>query len=395
VRDKALRWLPVAVLAVGALAAWLMAHGRPGPEARERSDPSPLVQVLEVRPRDLQVTVRSQGAIQPRTEIDLVAEVPGRVVAIAPALAAGGSFEEGAVLIELDRHDAQVALDRARAGLVRSESETILAAKRLKRLRGLADHEIASTADLEAAYHEERIARAQRDEARAALAQATRNLERTRILAPFSGRVRSKHVDTGQYVAAGTPVARIYSSDAFEVRLPISSSDLAYLDLPDSRLLDRNVESFPPVRLTADFAGHAATWTGRIVRTGAAIAPQSRMLHLVARVDGPRSEPGSAASRAQPVPLTVGLFVQAEILGRSYEDVFVVPRSALRAPSEVLVVDGGGRLRARAIDVLKIDGERVLAESGLAPGERVALDAAQRPDGMRVRAALVNPENSP
>ena len=101
------------------------------------------------------------------------------------------------------------------------------------------------------------------------------------------------------------------------------------------------------------------------------------------------------ASQDLPVSLTVGLFVQAEILRRRFEDVFVVPRSALRGRSGVLVVDEDQRLRARSIDVLRIDGERVLANSGLAPGDRVALNAAQTPDGMRIRAVLIDSETAP
>jgi RND family efflux transporter MFP subunit len=394
VNEKARRWLPVPVLAVGALAAWLVAHGRSGPEAQARVDPGPLVRVLEMQPRDVQVTVLSQGTVDPRAEIDLVAEIRGRAVSVAPALAAGGFFEEGDLLVELDSHDARVAVDRARAVLARSQSEASLASHRLERLRRLAESEIASPADLEEAHHEERIARARMAEARAAHAQSTRNLERTRLLAPFTGRVRSKHIDTGQYVTAGTPVARVYSADSFEVRLPIPNSELAYLDLSELGSIETPEGTSPVVHLHADFAGRRVDWSGRIVRMEAAIAPESRMLHVVARVDDPLKATAGRATPDAPVPLTVGLFVHAEILGRSFEGVFVVPRSALRGRSQVLVVDEDERLRAREVRVLRVEGEHVLASSGLVPGDRVALNAAQALEGMRIRTALIAPDTA-
>jgi RND family efflux transporter MFP subunit len=395
VKDTLLRWLPIPVLVFGALAAWLVGHGRSAPEVREPEASLRLVHVLEVHPSDLRITVPSHGTVEPRTEIDLVAEAGGRVVSVAPGLAAGGAFEAGEVLVELDPHDAEVEVDRAEAVLARIEGEVSLSGRRLRRLRALAERDIASRAELEEAEDENRIARARLKEARATLRQAARDLERTRVQAPFPGRVRTKQVDVGQFVVAGTPLARVYAVDSFEVRLPIQSSDLAYLDLPESRGANAEGAAGPAVGLRAEFAGRPAHWTGRIVRTEAAISPQSRTLHLVARVEDPigrRSENGGDPTLA---PLTVGLFVEAQILGRTFDDVVVLPRSALRGRSEVLVVDEANRLRARTVEVLRIDGDQVVAGSGLVAGERVSVSAAQALDGMRVRPAVVQPETTP
>ena len=69
-------------------------------------------------------------------------------------------------------------------------------------------------------------------QAQANLRLAQLNLEYTEVRAPFAGRVRDKHVDMGQFVARGTPVARVYAVDYAEVRLPIPDADTAYVDLP-------------------------------------------------------------------------------------------------------------------------------------------------------------------
>lgn len=106
------------------------------------------------------------------------------------------------------------------------------------------------------------------------------------------------------------------------------------------------------------------------------------MVHVVARVEDPYGRrPGAAHA-----PLPVGLFVEAEIVGRTARGVVVLPRSALRGDDQVLVVDGEDRLRFRDVTVLRRDREEVLIRAGLAGGERVCVSALEAPvDGMRVR----------
>ena len=93
-------------------------------------------------------------------------------------------------------------------------------------------------------------------------------------------------------------------------------------------------------------------------------------------------------------PLAVGLFVEADIVGRIARDVFVLPLVALRpgnpmdpdAPDAVHVIDAENRLRIRPIEVLRTERELVVIGEGLAPGEQVSLSPLQAVvDGMRVR----------
>ena len=143
-------------------------------------------------------------------------------------------------------------------------------------------------------------ARAALSSAQAALAQAERNLEKTRISAPFAGRVLRKNVDIGQYVTPGTPMATIYSVDYAEIRLPLPDEELAYVDLPLSYRGDASQKRQPVVRLRSEFGQRNHSWAGRIVRTDGTIDPQTRMIHAIAQVPdpygrGPRS--GSSPSR--------------------------------------------------------------------------------------------------
>ena len=50
-------------------------------------------------------------------------------------------------------------------------------------------------------------------------------LERSNIIAPYTGRVLSKSVDVGQVVSVGTELAEIYAVDYVEIRLPLKNKD--------------------------------------------------------------------------------------------------------------------------------------------------------------------------
>jgi len=383
VNERLRSWLPLPILAVGALGAWGLAQGRPEPTGPAAAAPAPLVAVVEAQRRSERIRVRTHGTVEARTEIDLVAEIAARVAVVSPALAAGAFFEAGDVLVELDGGDVELALERAEAAVLRARSELGLADARLARHQTLAQSQIASAARLEESEHARRMAAARLREARAMREQSRRDLDRTRIRAPFAGRVRSQQVDQGQFVARGTPLARIYAVDSAEVRLPISTSELVHLDVPIAGRSPNESASGSRALLRASFAGGVSEWEARIVRAEGEIAPRSRMIHVVARVDDPY---GRRSKGARP-PLTVGLFVEAEILGRTLDGVFVLPRSALRPPDEVLVVDADERLRASRVEVLRVAHDRILVGAGLYSGARVVVSALGAVEGTVVRAA--------
>lgn len=377
---------PLLVLAVAAAGTVVIVRAGPDVEKVTPAPTLPLVRVRVVEPTEERLVVASQGSVVPSTESDLVAEVSGRIEWIAPGFRAGGFFRGGDELLRLDPRDYEVAvrgataeIAQARVALAREEAEAELARSEWEELgRGEPSPLVLRRPQLEEA-------RARLAAAEAALAKAKLDLERTHLVAPYDGRVRRAHVDLGEFVNRGVPLATIYGIDFAEVRLPVPDAELAYLDVPLARGADGEGETRgPEVRLRTHFAGELHEWRGRVVRSEGELDPQTRMVHLVAQVQdpyGPVAESGG-------IPLAVGMFVEAEILGRTVRDVVELPREALRGEHEVLVVGDAGRLRFRAVDVLRAGEETVLVEGGLERGERVVispLDLAV--DGMEVEIA--------
>ncbi len=399
---------PIAILILGVCIVIVVFATKPTVTPRPADIPRPLIRTVTVEPQRVQFVVEASGTVAPTTAGDLVPQVSGEVVWVSPAFVSGGFFEKGEPLLRIDRADYEVALESARANVAAAESEFARTKKELERQRRLADRSVASEARIDDAENAYRVARARLREARSELQRAERDIERTEILAPYDGRVRSEAVDVGQFVSRGTMVARLYAVDFAEVRLPLPDRELAYLDLAldyrerseialepgESELVIEQVEPMlviedPAVILEAEFAGALHEWEGRIVRTEGEIDPKSRMVHVVARVADPY---GRSSDVARP-PLAVGLFVDAEIMGRVVDDAYVVPRAALRAwegsdIDQVLVVDAESRLRFRAVEILRTERDRVIIGAGLEPGERVCISPIRAvTDGMFVEVA--------
>ena len=347
------------------------------PEEKKRPFNTLAVMADRARVDDVQLMVRTQGETQPRVEIDLVPEVGGKIVYVSPNFIEGGIFRRGETLVRIDPSDYQVAVVSAEANL--ANARQVLA-------REVAEGEIARL-DIEDLGIQNPSALAlrtpQRQQAEAAVKAAESELERARIQlgrtnvrAPFDGRVSEKTSDVGQFVSPGARLGRIFSTDAIEVRLPLTDADLAKLDLPIAYVA-RNRATAPRVTLSADIAGERRRWNARIVRTDAAYDRQTRALFAIAEVLDPYGEglEGNPAS----VPLAPGLFVDAEIEGRNLEDVVVLPRDGLRPRDEVYVVDDKGKAEIRTVSVIDTDAERAVLRPGVvSSGEIVIVSPMER-----------------
>ena len=374
--------LPLIVIAVGAYAAFTMIQNRPVPVTQQVEIPPPSVRVISVQPENIRLKVRAQGTVAPRTETELVPEVSGRVMMVSESLAAGGFFEEGEVLLEIDQREYGLAVVRARAAI--AQAELRLATEEEEAAVARKEWESLGQGDprpLVVRVPQIAEAKAMLASAEAAYEKAEYDLERTVVKAPFAGRVREKRVDVGQFVSRGSSVARLYGVDYAEVRLPIPDRDLEFVNLPLAYRGQRESARGPSVALMANFAGRRHRWQGRIVRTEGEIDPRTRMIQAIARVADPygRARPGRP-------PLAVGMFVEAEIYGKSASNVFVLPRVVLRGADQVLVVDKDDRLRFRTVDILRTESDQVIIRSGLEAGERVANSVVEAAvDGMKVR----------
>lgn len=340
---------------------------RPQPKLRPPvAAKPPIVSVINVTLQSQQMTVNTQGTVMPSREINLVAEVSGRVTAVNDSFSNGGFFNKGDVLISVDGRDYQYRLVDADAQVAAAQRELALEqgqarqAKREWRELGNKDANALSLRmpQVNAAKAQLRSAIAQRD-------QAQLNLQRTNIRAPFGGRVQSTKVNVGQYVTAGTVVAQIYDSALAEVRLPLNDKQVALIGLPLGVVLTE--EQQPAVILSAQIAGKTYQWPAQLTRTEASIDSTTRFYFAVVQITEPFN-----LSRYQ-TPLLMGLFVDASVAGVVFDDVIKIPEKAIVNNQWVYVVDENNQLQQRKVTVLGKQGQLVLLQGDIQRGEALVV----------------------
>ncbi len=375
-KDSILTWLlkyvaPFFVLlAVVALLAFALLN-RSVPEKKEPTALLPVVEVLEVNSESLKLEAKSQGTVQPRTETLLVAEVSGRIESVSNAFFAGGYFKKGDPLAEIDPVDYQANLANAKSRF----AEARLAYEQEKALADQAREDWESFGRGEAtdlALRKPQLERAasMMESAKAAVQIAERDLARTIVRAPYDGRIKEKYADVGQMVGARqSQLARIYSTDTAEIRLPLALDQLSYLDLPESYSNYAGSDEKPKVTLSAQYGEETHEWTGIVDRAEGAIDARTRLSYVVAQVE----QPYEKSDYKDRPPLKVGLFVEASIEGRQIDSAFRIPRRALHEGDVVYAVDKENRIVIKEVSVLQKGVDTVIVTEGLSDGDLLCL----------------------
>lgn len=369
--------LPVGLIGlaiVAVIAMTILASGK-RPPRQDTGQAAVLVEAVTARARSLNFVVESQGPVRPRTETTLVSEVAGRVVSVSPDFVAGGFFRKGEVLLEIDPSDYATAVKRAEAALASRKAQ--LADERARSRQAIQDWKnLGKTGDVpDLVARKPQLADAEANvlAAEADLDKAERDLQRTRITVPYDGLVRSKRVDVGQFVGAGTQLGITFSVDTAEIRLPLSSPDVAFLNLP--RATDVDPADYPAVSLQATVAGETKTWEARLIRTEGVIDESSRVLYAVAEVQDPYGLLGESTQDE----LRMGTFVRAAIEGRFIENAVVLPRFVLRNDNTILVANEERELEVREVTVARAEPDEVYLIDGVSDGELVITTTLDAP----------------
>ncbi|HYF35645.1 MAG TPA: efflux RND transporter periplasmic adaptor subunit [Prosthecobacter sp.] len=379
--------LPVLILGGCAYGVWWLLNNPP--EQKKMEVPPSIVgvegTVLHKGSYDLKV--RSQGTVQPRTRSTLLPEVSGRITEVSSTFRPGGFFEKDEVLLKLDPVDYETAIVVAKAAQAQAEvvfaEETAKAAQARENWRALG----RSGEPTGLATRGPQVAKAEADvaAAKAQVRKAERDLERTIIRAPYAGQVLEQVVDVGQYVSPGTVLGRIFAVDYVEIRLPLPERESQYLTLPQPFRGQSTPGKGAPVALRAVVAGKTVLWSGRVIRVEGALDAETRQATAVVQVDDPYGRRADGAP-----PLTIGAFVEAEISGEPLQDVFIIPRNAVRAGNEIILINRPqNTLRRMLVDPL-VSNEKHIVVAASAPkapkeGDVLCLTPIPFPaDGARV-----------
>jgi RND family efflux transporter MFP subunit len=206
-------------------------------------------------------------------------------------------------------------------------------------------------------------AQAQRESAKAAYQTAQLNLSRTKITAPYDGRVIERRAVLGQYVSIGNPLAEIFSTSGVEVRLPISQDEFNQLGL-DQFVEGKQENNSFNTHISSKIGLNEYHWEATITRTDSTFDINTRQIDVIAKVIDPFSH-----DKQQP-SLRIGQFVSAHIQGNSIDNVYVIPNKSIREGYYVYVVRDD-RLVKQTVEIVWQDDQNALVAKGLNENELV------------------------
>jgi len=375
--------LPLVVLALAV--GGVMFMGKLKPKAETKNEPPSATPVVTAfaETRSVELSVKSQGEVRPRTEINLAAQVGGRVDWLAPGFLEGGRFKKGQVILRLDSAEYDLRVTQAEANV--AQAQTVLTREISESDIARRDWEDLGEGQASALTLREpqmAEARARLAAAQAQLGEAQLQQSRTVVHAPFAGRVREKMVSLGDTISAGQNIGRVYGVAIAEVKLPLTDVDMARLGLGIG-FISTKAQPGPEVMLSAVVAGEPHTWQGRVTRISSSYDTATRVLFAYAEVADPYGE-GSDNG----VPLASGLFVNVKIAGREVVNSIIVPRTALRGSDTIYIANKDKTLSLRTVKVASSSKDMVVISSGLTSGEQVITSPIRGvADGMKIELA--------
>ncbi len=337
-----------------------------------------LVETTTVSPSDLTLQIQSQGILMPKRQIALLAEISGKVVSLSPAFTAGGTFEQGDLLVQIDPADYQVAVARAEANLASAQAQVDL--DQAKSDQALKDWKSFGKAgkpsDLLLNIPQLDGAKASLRAAKADLMKAKRDLEKTEIKAPFTGTVLTKSIDLGQFVGISGQLGNIAGTEVAEVRLPLSNQDITKLNLKDLAL-DQS-----PLQVAFYDDQDQKVTTGWIKRLESSKDSRTLMNYAVAEVDDPFAN-----------KLLFNTFLQAQITGMEYQGVYAIPTAWMMPNDQLSVYAEGGVLAIKSVHVAHKTNDFFYVDQGLNSRDQIITTPIQAPEiGMLLR--LSGPESN-
>lgn len=377
---------PLAIVAMGLLGMRTLIASKTPPEKKTPEVIGTLVETQVVNAGRYNIQVHATGTVQPAMVAELIPQVSGKVIKVAPGFVEGGFFKKGALLFEIEAADYRLALEKSRAQVAKAEYDlaSMESQARIARLEWeRIDLKDKSKPNPLVLYEPQlKNAQAALAAARADLEQRRLDIDRTRVRAPFNCRVRSKSVDPGQFVAAGKTVAVVAGTDAGEIVVPVSLEELQWLQIPR-----RPGQPGAVAQVRLPVGGRVYSWNGRVHRSLGQVDAASRMARVVVRVDDPYGLKKNDNAQQRGLDLAEGLFVDVTIDGPAVDRVFAIPADTIRQHGTVWVMGPDDRLHIHQVSVLRREKNTVLVTDGLNDRDRlVTTHLSGVAEGMMLRS---------
>lgn len=370
--------IPLVILVLAFGGYKVLESMRPAPKSQVPPPVVPLVEQLVVSPEDHAPPVRSYGTVESFFETNLTSQVSGQILEVSEKFRVGETVKAGHVLVKIDPTDYTAALALEEANL--TVAERSFAEEEIRAAQAAGDWE-ASGRDLTKATDfvlrkpQLAAARASIESAKAAIAKARADIERTEVKAPFDAVITARDAAPGNQASSQTSLGTLVSTEKVEIRLPLIAEQLARVSIP------ADAEITSPLK-------PGISWKAKLVRMEPSVDRQNQVMYAVAEVEQP------FADEAKSLP--IGIFANAAIVAKPVPDSYRVPEAAYVSDRFVWVIDSKNKLkRLEAERVMNFEGQIFLKPTQEDIGE---LRVVTRPlsnfkEGMKVKTSKPIPES--
>lgn len=306
----------------------------PQPTAEKQQDTKtqlllPIVSVVNAVPQHYQAQFKAYGEVKAMFEVQLAAEVSGRVLSLEPNFASGKIIKVGKKLLSINKVPYQQAYLAAQKSLADAQISLLTE----QRTRDQAFDEwsrsgLKGEPDSPLVLNEPQLKAAviSVKQSRAAVAQAKQDLDNTQVTAPFDALIVTREVSPGSYLQIGSEIGSIYSANSIEIRMLLSDAQWQLLPA-EHQLITNDTQA-----TLSDNQGRQ--WLAKVLRVEGHIEADTRQRALILTVDNPLSK-----------GIMPGLFLTANINGKMLDNMLILPASSLSQEGEIWYVDQQNRLQ--------------------------------------------------
>jgi RND family efflux transporter MFP subunit len=371
--------VPILIIVGGFVVMFGLIASRKKPESTIPDFPGVLVEAITVTPESHNATIFGTGTVKAKHEVALAPQVAGKVDWISDECAAGGTFKKGDLLFRIEAVDYELAVEQANARVAQAEyqlsveqAQADVAKREWQRMTENKSSTMDSPTSLVLREPQLKQAESNLASAEASLKQAELALERTKVRAPFNGRVRRESVDIGQMVSPGVPVGVLYSTDVAEIEVGLPVDELMWLNIPGSKAV-----------VSIQVAGKKYSWKGEAVRWVGALDSVGRLARAIVEINDPYAEREDGGPE-----LAVGSFVDVEFTGKEVVNAERLPRGAVRSGDVVWIAAPDNTLEIRNVGMALRTRDFVYVTDGLKHGDRIITSPISgAATGLKVRVA--------
>ncbi len=365
--------IPLGIIVAAFIGYKILANLKPEPESRQPPPVVPVVELIRVSPEDHRPPVLSYGTVTSYFETALTPQVSGVITYVSPKFRTGEKISTDLLLVKIDPTDYESALASQQSNLTVAERTYAEEEIRAEQAAGdwkASGRALSSASDFVLRKPQLAAAQANVESAKAAIAKAQADLDRTEVRAPFPAIITARSASPGNQANSQTSLGTLVSTDKAEIRLPLTASQALRVVLPTEAELTSPLKP-------------GITWKAKLVRMEPTVDQRNQVVFAVAEIDDPFADTGT--------PLQVGIFANASIEGAVIENSYRIPEATYVNDSFLWVMDGEGKLE-------KVEAERLHTHGGFVfvrtEGDgRGELQVVSRPlsnfkAGMKVKEAV-------